>query len=206
MRNFSRRLFLSVSFFASLMALLAPISRAAEPLAVGAGIPDVAVLSVTGEPVKLRELVATKPAVLIFYRGGWCPYCMRHLAALAEVEDQIVAAGFQLLAISPDQPSKLAETPNRDKLHYTLLSDSSVEAARAFGITFQVPDETVSNYKNDYKIDLEAASGQTHHLLPHPSVFIVDTVGKVRFAHVDPDYKKRLTPEQILAAIKAAKN
>jgi peroxiredoxin len=168
-------------------------------------IPDVTVLNAASEPVKLRELVATKPTVVIFYRGGWCPYCMRHLASLAQVEDKIVKAGFQLLAISADQPSKLAETPNREKLGYTLFSDDSMEAAKAFGIAFEVPNETVKKYKDNYKIDLEAASGRTHHLLPHPSVFIVDTTGTVRFAHVNPDYKKRLTPDGIMTAIQAVK-
>ena len=128
-------------------------------------------------------------------------HVLRHLAALGEVKDQIMAAGFQVLAISADQPTKLSETPGGEKLGYTLLSDSSMEAAKAFGITFQVPTDLVDKYKRDYKIDLEAASGKTHHILPHPSVFIVDTTGSVRFAHVNPDYKSRLSPAQVLEAI-----
>jgi peroxiredoxin len=119
---------------------------------------------------------------------------MLHLAALAKVEDQIVAPGFQLLASSADQPSKLAETPHCEKFGYTLLSDNSREAAKAFDITFEVRAETVKKSMNDYKIDLKAASGRTHHLLPHPSVFIVDTTGTIRFTHVKPDYKNGSRP------------
>jgi peroxiredoxin len=196
---------LRLLFTLSAVFLATSALTASEPLAVGATIPDATVLDAKSEPVKLRDIVKTQPAVIVFYRGGWCPYCVTHLAALAKAEADIVAAGFQVLAISPDQPAKLAETPGREKLGYTLLSDSDMNAAKGFGITFEVPAETVSKYKNDYKIDLEAASGRTHHLLPHPAVFIVDTAGKIRFAHVNPDYKKRLTSDEILTAIRSIK-
>lgn len=196
-----RRIALALSF--SVGAILPAV--AAEQLSVGDKIPQATVYTAGGDAVKLRDAVSEKPAVIVFYRGGWCPYCVKHLAALGEVKDQIMAAGYQVFAISADQPSKLSTAPSGEKLGYTLLSDSSMEAAKAFGITFRVPDELVSKYKNEYKIDLEAASGETHHVLPHPAVFIVDTKGSVRFAHVNPDYKSRLSPADILGAIGAAK-
>lgn len=183
-------------------AQAAPPEAAAEKfLKKGDALPDTRVLTETGQPVRLRDLVKEKPSVLIFYRGGWCPYCTEHLSALAEIEKDILAAGHQILAISPDQPSKLTSTPDRAKLGYRLFSDSSMETAKAFGITFQVPDDLVKKYKNDYRIDIEAASGKTHHLLPHPAVYIVDTDGVIRFAHVNEDYKVRLEPDKILKAL-----
>lgn len=166
----------------------------------GDHIPDVSVKAADGSEVRLREAVKSKPTVLVFYRGGWCPYCSLHLMELAKVEKDLTAAGFQILAISADKPAKIAETPNRDKLTYTLLSDNTMEAAKAFGITFKVPDELVAKYKKEHQIDLEAASGETHHLLPHPAVFIVDQTGIIRFAHVNPDYKTRLETAAILKA------
>lgn len=175
------------------------------PLGPGQIVPDTALQTQEGKVVSLRELVALQPAVLIFYRGGWCPYCNKHLAALAEIESQILEAGHRIIAISPDQPSALAATPDREKLGYTLLSDSDAEAAQAFGIAFQVPDDLVDKYKTDYQIDLEAASGRQHHLLPHPAVFVVGTDGIIRFAHVNEDYKVRLEPEKILEAVQTGK-
>ncbi|MGF1530093.1 MAG: peroxiredoxin-like family protein [Puniceicoccaceae bacterium] len=174
----------------------------AAPLKVGDPVPDTTLYNEVGGAIKLTDLFQSKPAVLIFYRGGWCPYCTRHLSSLVEIEKDILDSGFQILAISADQPSKIAETPNRDALGYTLLSDSRMETATAFGITFEVPAELVSKYKNEYQIDLEAASGETHHLLPHPAVYVVGTDGIIRFAHVDEDYRVRLEPEKILEAVK----
>ncbi len=177
----------------------------AAPLSVGQMVPDTKLRTEDGKIISLRALVGAKPTVLVFYRGGWCPYCNKHLSALAAMEPRILAAGHQIVAISPDQPSALAATPDRGKIGYTLLSDSDAEAARAFGIAFQVPAELVDKYKNDYQIDLEAASGRQHHLLPHPAVFVVGTDGIIRFAHVNEDYKVRLDPEKILEAVQFGK-
>jgi peroxiredoxin len=182
--------------------LLAATQSNSAPLQEGDSIPDVKLRTETNQEVSLRKLVAEKPTVLIFYRGGWCPFCTRHLSDLAGIEEDLKKAGAQLLAISMDQPSKLRETPNRDKLDYRLLSDSEAVAAKAFGIAFQVEDDLVKKYKESYQIDLEAASGQSHHLLPHPAVFVADTKGTIRFAYVNSDYKVRLEPAKILEQVR----
>ena len=191
-------LFLSVFLLGT---VLAQAQTNSTPLKVGDAVPDVKLRTEDDEPVSLRTLVSAKPTVLMFYRGGWCPFCNRHLQSLAGIEDNLNKAGAQLLAISMDQPAKLKATPDREKLHYRLLSDSDAVAAKAFGIAFKVDDALVKKYKESYKIDLEAASGNDHHILPHPAVFIVDTSGKIRFAHVNPDYKARLEPKKLLEAV-----
>lgn len=175
-----------------------------NPLKVGDAVPDVMLRTEEDKEVSLRKLVSEKPTVLVFYRGGWCPFCNRHLQSLAGIEDGLNKAGAQLLAISPDQPRKLKETPDREKLHYRLLSDSSAVAAKAFGIAFKVDDATIEKYKT-YKIDLDDASGHDHHILPHPAVFVVNTNGVIRFAHIDPDYKNRLQATKVLEATKTVK-
>jgi peroxiredoxin len=88
-------------------------------------------------------------------------------------------------------------------MSYILLSDSSMETARAFGIAFEV-DPPMLEKLASYNIDIEGASGQTHHLLPVPSVFLVGTDGIIDFVYANPDYKVRLEPEVLLAAAKAA--
>jgi peroxiredoxin len=184
--------------------MLARAQTKTAPLKAGDTIPDVTLRTEDDKEVSLRKLVAEKPTVLVFYRGGWCPFCNVHLQALAGIEGDLAGAGAQLLAISMDQPSKLKATPDREKLHYRLLSDSTAAAAQAFGIAFKVDDATVEKYKG-YGIDLDAASGHDHHILPHPAVFVADTSGRIRFAHVNPDYKVRLEPGKILGAARDVK-
>jgi len=104
-----------------------------------------------------------------------------------------------VIAISADQPALLEESRKANSLGYTLYSDSPLTAARAFGIAFQLSDEDVQKYL-DYGIDLEAASGQAHHQLPVPSVFLVEAGGKIRWVYSNPDYKIRPDHAAILKA------
>lgn len=173
-----------------------------NPLRAGLKIPNATLQTPDGIPFKLRQTAKEKPTVLVFYRGGWCPYCNQHLSALQTIEQQLLDMGFQILAISPDHPEKLRETVDRAHLSYQLLSDSSMEVSRAFGIAFELDEATVKKYKDEYKIDIEADSGYTHHQLPVPAVFLIDTTGVIRFVHTNPDYKTRFPPEGIIATAK----
>lgn len=124
------------------------------------------------------------------------------LGQLRLIESQLVELGYQLVAISPDRVEKLQESLEKNKLNYLLLSDSSASAAIGFGIAFQVDSKTLELYKN-YGIDLEKVSGAKHHILPVPSIFIVDTTAKIKFQYVNPDYKTRLSSDVVLAAAKS---
>jgi len=111
--------------------------------------------------------------------------------------------GYQLLFISPDRPEKIREAMEMSDFEYTLLSDSKLAAAEAFGIAFRVDDEMVRLYKR-YDIDLEEASGETHQMLPVPSVFVLDKEATIHFQYVNPNYKVRIAPSVLLAAAKSA--
>ena len=169
-----------------------------QPRGNGEKAPSAVLRRPDGQEVNLADLYAVKPTMLIFYRGGWCPYCNTHLGQIATVEPELLSMGYQVLAVSPDRPEELRRTVNKQHLTYQLLSDSDMVLSRAFGIAFRVDDPTVEKYIG-FGIDLERSSGRSHHLLPVPAVYIVDTRGVIRFAHWDPDYKKRLDPEEILS-------
>lgn len=173
-----------------------------RPLLIGATVPPLVLEDAEGQPFDLNQAIAEQPTILIFYRGGWCPYCNTHLGRLATIESQLTDLGYQILAVSADRPEKVAATADEHDFAYRLLSDHRMEAAKAFGVAFKVDDATLDKYAG-YGVDLEAASGQTHHLLPVPSVFIIGTDGLVRFVHANPDYKVRIDPEVLVAAAKA---
>ncbi len=147
-------------------------------------------------------MAAEQPTILIFYRGGWCPYCSRHMAELQKIEGQIVEMGYQILAISVDRPEVLRETLTDQELTYTLLSDSPADAMKAFGVAYRVDDNTVARYKS-IGIDFEKNTGYDHHILPAPAVFILDQEGTVKFQYVNPDYKQRINGDVLLTAAKA---
>lgn len=109
--------------------------------------------------------------------------------------------GVQLLAISPDRPSKVREILGKHKMGFTLLSDSEMIAAQAFRVAYKLDDQTLGELRK-YNIDVEDASGQKHHMLPVPAVFLVATNGVIQFEYENPDYKVRLDPELLMAAVK----
>jgi peroxiredoxin len=171
------------------------------PINIGEEIPSVNVRDVDGKEINLLDLTKGKKSILIFYRGGWCPYCNVHLSELQQVEDDILALGYKLIAISIDKPEKLKESLQEHSLNYELYSDSKAEVSKAFGIAFKVEDSQVEMLKN-HNMNLEKSSGEQHHILPVPSVFIVDEEGKIIFEYVNPNYKIRMSGNLLLETAK----
>jgi peroxiredoxin len=170
---------------------------------MGSRLPSLELATADGQTFDLNKAVAKQPAVIVFYRGGWCMYCNRQLEGLRHIEKDLLELGFQLIAISPDRPEKLRASLDEHGLKYRLLSDSAMAAARALGVAFRVDAATVAKYRDEYGIDLEAASGETHHQLPVPSVWIVARDGAIDYSYVHPDYAKRIDPSLLLQAARS---
>ncbi len=173
-----------------------------HPLLVGMNVPDVVLTDVEGKAVKLYSLLEKQPTVLIFYRGGWCPYCNLQMEQLHTIESDVLKEGYQIVAVSADRPENLETSIEKHDLHYTLLSDSTMNAAKAFGLAFRVDKEALERSKK-YAATLEAGSGLRHHILPVPAVFIIQKDGSITFEYVNPNFKVRLNAQVLLAIIKA---
>lgn len=169
------------------------------PLMVGDEVPNISLTTASGEPFHLNSALSRQPTLLIFYRGGWCPFCNMHLSELQNIRDDLAELGYQILAISMDRPRELRESRGKHQLHYTLLSDSAAVAARAFGLAYRVKDTKVKQLKKG-DMNIEKASGKSHHILPVPAAYIIGTDGKIRFEYTNPNYKVRVNAEVVLAA------
>ncbi|HTY12070.1 MAG TPA: peroxiredoxin-like family protein [Bacteroidota bacterium] len=173
-----------------------------HPLLVGMKVPDVVLTDVQGKEVKIYSLLEKKPTVLIFYRGGWCPYCNLQLEQLHTIESDVLKEGYQIVAVSADRPENVEKSIVKHDLHYTLLSDSTMNAAKAFGLAFRVDKEALER-STKYAATLESGSGLNHHILPVPAVFIVQKDGSIIFEYVNPNFKVRLNAQVLLAILKA---
>jgi peroxiredoxin len=125
------------------------------------------------------------------------------LGQLQQISSRLVELGYQIIAVSPDRPEKVLAVQQKSSHDYRLLSDTKLIAALAMGVAFRVDAKTFEMLKG-YGIDLEDASGETHHLLPVPAVFVLDTTGRIRFVYANPDYKVRCDPDVILAEAERA--
>jgi len=173
-----------------------------QPLLIGMKAPDFTVRDVEGQTFSFEPGAQAKPIVLTFFRGGWCPYCNLHLSELRLAEEQLEEMGFNIWFISIDKPELLLASLDDPDIGYTIYSDSSLSATRAFGLAFRVDDKLNTRYLS-YDIDLERASGEEHHVLPAPATYIIGTDGIINFAYINPDYKVRLHPDVLLAAARA---
>lgn len=175
--------------------------RNVNPIEVGNTLPETTLTDASGKQLSLKEVLDGRKAVIIFYRGSWCPYCTRHLAAIGQHEQAILDKGYQIIAISPDKAAIIRDYSKDAELNYTLYSDSNMTAATAFGLSFKLDAATLEKL-DSYDIDVEVASGKDHHLLPVPAVFITDGEGRIAFRHYNPDYKERLSSEKLLDALR----
>ena len=182
---------------------IAPSAEAVRPLGAGDRVPDGTLTTIDGKKVNLQSLIAQKPSVLIFYRGGWCPFCNLQMGQLVKVEPELKKMGYQILAISPDRPEKLRESLDKHGINYTLLSDSRLEVTRKFGLAYHVSPEILAKMKG-FGVDLEAATGNNLHLLPVPAAYVADTRGVLHFVYFNPDIKVRVDPEALLKAAREA--
>jgi len=174
------------------------------PLLNGTTAPNVTVKTVDGSTVSLQALLMQKPTVLIFYRGGWCPYCSRQLAELKSIEQDLVNEGYQVLAISPESPEKLSSQKLETEFAVTLISDESLSAIRGFGVGYYVPNDTRKLYKDRMDVNLTVDTTEQA-VLPAPAIFIIDEAGTVQFSYVNPDYTVRPSAELVLSAAKLVK-
>ena len=125
------------------------------------------------------------------------------MGQLQEINAELIDLGYQIIAISPDRPEKIRSVLEKTSYDYRIVSDSKLSAALACGVAFTLDAKTVEKYKG-YGFDLEDASGETHHMLPVPTVFVLDTGGTIRFVYSNADYKVRIDPERLMAQARKA--
>lgn len=166
------------------------------PLLIGEKIPSVSLKTVENKLVNLQDLFAKQKTIVLVYRGGWCPYCNAHLAAIGEVEEDLLALGYQIIAISPDAPENLKSTDEKQKLNYMLLSDSDGLFSKSVGIAFQAPE----NYK---KTISKGSLGINKSFLPVPALFILNKNAEIEFEYLTPNFKTRISTELLIAVAQA---
>jgi peroxiredoxin len=171
-------------------------------LQAGATMPANSVVrTIEGKPFDLNAAVRRQPTVLIFYRGGWCPYCNAHLRDLQKSMGTLKEMGYQLLAISTDTPQALRKTLDDNALDYRLLSDSQLAVASGFGLKYKVQSAYLDHVKNDKGTDLVAQNGG---YLLNPGAFVMDTKGVIRFAYVNRNFTVRISQDALLKAARDA--
>jgi peroxiredoxin len=176
-------------------------SGLAPGLAVGDTAPTFTLSDAVGNQVALADLLAEGPVVVTFYRGEWCPYCNLQLRALQQALPDIAATGAALVAISPQAPDQAMTMTEKHELAFPVLSDLDQSVSESYKVRFDVTGELEDLQVNVFQNDPAAQNADGRRSLPVPSTFIIDPKGIVRFAAVDADWRVRVEPADVIAAL-----
>ncbi|WP_246114710.1 peroxiredoxin-like family protein [Rubripirellula tenax] len=155
-----------------------------------------------GKSVKLSSLWNQGPIVLVWYRGGWCPYCNIQLRAMQQNMDKIENAGAKLVVLTPELPEKAKETAEANDLGIVALHDQGNAVARKYGLVFDLPEAIIPAYRD--KLKLPEYNGNHAMELPLAATYVIDRSGKITYAFLDADYKNRAEPADVIKAVEAA--
>lgn len=169
---------------------------------VGESFPDFALPGADGKIVTRAALLSNGPAVIVFDRGAWCPYCTLVLRELATLAPAIQAAGATVVAVTPEVSGGAARIKAECGIDFDVLSDVDNVLGMECGLVFPVPDGIRRVYL-EKGIDLERINGNDMWLLPAPATFVVAKDATVRQSFVDIDFRYRVEPAEILKAVQA---
>lgn len=195
-----------------ILATSPPAAKADDPegaeakygLKAGDKAPYFKVKTYENKTFSLKKSLKKGPVVLVFYRGGWCPYCSTQLRGLRKNLKKFKKRGATLAALSVDSVENARETREKEKLGFPLLSDPDAKVLGKYRLAFKLDGKTLKQYSL-HGIDVEKASGRKHHQIAVPAVFVIDKKGIIRWVYVNEDYKARAKLKDILKALDGLK-
>ena len=156
-------------------------------------MPKATLTDLNNTTIKTESLFREKKTILIFYRGGWCPYCNLHLSEVGRIENDLLALGYQIVAVSPDAVRNLVSSKEKLALSYTLLSDTRGDLIKSAGLAFKAPAYCEKELRENQGKDAEL-------FLPVPSLFILNEKSEILFEYINPNFKQRISGYLLLAA------
>lgn len=168
---------------------------------VGDKMPDFLLPDDKGHLVSMHALLEEAPLAIAFHRGHWCPYCRLNAVGLAEIQDEI--APVRIVAISAETAEFTQKIKAEAKAHFPFLTDVGNGYALTLNLAVWVP-EFMSSMIAGAGWDIPKYQRHGGWLLPIPSVFIVGQDGIIKARHVDPDYRRRMQPSDIIIAARRA--
>ncbi len=168
-------------------------------------LPEAELFDMHGAATTLSAARGANPAVIVFYRGAWCPFCNLTLRTYElELVPVLQKLGVQLIAISPQKPDGLRTAQQTNALSFTVLSDPGNRLAAAIGILSPPPPENAHTGYKKIRADIAASNADGTDAIPMPTTLVVDAAGVLRWIDVHADYTTRSEVEAILAAVSCA--
>ncbi len=183
-----------------LVAQLESATVGASAPRIGEELPPFALPDNTGGITHLDDLLAQGSLVISFNRGHWCPYCRLELRALTRAAAHVQQRHARIVSILPETGELRDKLIREDDLPFRVLTDVDLGYALSIGLVIAVNDEVIEVYRG-LGIDLPRFQGREGWFLPIPATYVVDRDRRIKAGFVNPDFRKRMTLEQIDAAL-----
>ncbi|MGN7438497.1 MAG: peroxiredoxin-like family protein [Alcanivorax sp.] len=170
---------------------------------VGDTAPDFTLKSAAGDDVTLSNLLKTGPVVMIWYRGEWCPYCNIHLEDVQAHLGEFKEAGAHIVAISPETPDHGWTLQDKKSIEYYVLSDLGSAVAKEYGVAYTLPPKIAEYYQDGF--GLHEKNNDDSNILPIAASYVIGQDGKITYAFLDADYRKRAETSVLLSEVQKLK-
>ncbi|MCH4894857.1 MULTISPECIES: peroxiredoxin-like family protein [unclassified Sphingomonas] len=163
---------------------------------------DFVLPDINGRFHSLDTMVANGPLVLSFNRGGWCPYCRSELATWRTHEADLAGLGARFVSIAAEVGGRAKVLGDILGPGALVLCDIDHGLALMAGLAFHCEADLRRRYL-DCGLDLSEIYGTDNGLLPVPATFVLTPDKIVRYAFLDPDFRKRADPSDVLSVLAA---
>ncbi len=170
---------------------------------IGDDMPEFLLPNHEGKLVALSSLLQWGPLVVSFNRGHWCPYCRLELRTLARTQPEFFAAGAKTISIVPEVAEYSNIMRETNEIPFEILTDMDLEYTELMGLSVPVPPEIKEFYVQG-GLNLPVYQGTHRWVLPCPATLVVGQDGLIKARFVDPDFRRRMTIEDIMLGIESS--
>ena len=167
---------------------------------VGDAMPPFVMPDENGHLVSLTQLLESGQTVVAFHRGHWCPYCRINADGLAKIEPEVKAAGGQLVVITPETQKFSKQLKSEVGADFPVLTDLDCGYALELQLAIKINDEK-RGAMTQAGWDISPFNDNDNWILPIPATFVVGEDGMIKARFVDPDYRKRMEIDDLLAVL-----
>lgn len=161
---------------------------AVAALSVGSKLPEFELLDTDGNSFRSADLVGA-PAVIMFYRGNWCPLCMAQIKEIAARYQDMEAMGIRVALVSPQPDEHSRKLAAQYDVPFNVLIDTGNRVAESLGIAVRngVPIGLPGGYEPDTVL---------------PTLVVTNEKGTIVFSDQTDNYRVRPEPDVFLAILR----
>ncbi len=136
----------------------------------GKQLPEFSAVDEHGRQVSSNDL-AGSPAVLLFVRGNWCPFCSSQVRNLTDQYKAITDLGARLILVTPKPLDTTRRVAEFFEVDFDFWLDEDFSVARQLGLF--LPSGVPSSHRQEYGEDTI-----------WPASLVVDAAGVIRYTEV----------------------